>query len=105
MSTFIKTERFKKETLDMMSEKRSQYIKEHLAWVSQLKDAGENIASGYLVNDVGKAGGGGFLVIEANDFNQARLIIMNDPMIKNHLVNWEIHQWIPIQGELLNQRG
>ncbi len=105
MSTFIKTERFKKETLDLMSEKRSQYIKEHLAWVSQLKDAGEVIASGYLVNELGVAGGGGLLVVKAKNFEEAKLLIMNDPMIKNQLVDWEIHQWVPVVGQLLNQRG
>jgi len=105
MSIFIKTERFKKETLDLMPKKRSQYIKEHLAWVSKLKDAGENIASGYLVNEFSEAGGGGFLVVEANNFEEAKLLIINDPMIKHQLVTWEIHQWIPVLGQLLNQRG
>lgn len=105
MSIFIKTERFKKETLGLMPEQRSQYIKEHLLWASQLRDSGQNIASGYLVNENGNAGGGGFLVLEAKNLAEAKLLIMNDPMIKNHLVTWEIHQWIPVVGELLNQRG
>ncbi len=105
MQIFIKTERFKNETLNLTTDQRSKYIKEHLLWASKLKTNGCNIASGYLVNELGKAGGGGFLVLEAKNFEEARLIIMNDPMIKNHLVNWELHQWIPVEGELLNQRG
>ena len=68
MSIFIKTERFKKETLNLMPKKRSQYIKEHLEWVSKLKETGENIASGYLVNELSETGGGGFLVVEAKNF-------------------------------------
>ena len=105
MSIFIKTERFKKETMDLMPKKRSQYIKEHLAWVSKLKEAGANIASGYLVNEFSEAGGGRFLVVEANNLEEAKLLIINDAMIKNQLVTWEIHQWIPVLGQLLNQRG
>ncbi len=102
MSIFIKTERFKKETLDLLPEQRRQYIEEHLAWALKLKNAGLNIASGYLVNELGYAGGGGFLVLEAKKFEEAKLIIIEDPMIKNHLVDWEIQQWISVVGEVLN---
>ncbi|KGG14722.1 MULTISPECIES: YciI family protein [unclassified Prochlorococcus] len=103
MPLFIKTEKFKKETLDLIPEKRSQFIQAHMRWAAKLKDTGKKVASGYLINDLGHPGGGGFLILEANDFNEAKLIVMNDPMIKNHLVEWEIHQWVPVIGELLNK--
>ena len=99
MPTFIKTEQFTKKTLTLMPAQRSKYIKEHLIWASQLKDAGNNIASGYLVDERGNAGGGGFLVIEANNFEEAKLLIMEDPMIKNNLVTWEIQEWIIVEGD------
>ena len=54
------------------------------------------------MNELGYAGGGGFLVLEAKKFEEAKLIIIEDPMIKNHLVDWEIQQWISVIGEILN---
>ncbi len=105
MPIFIKTEQFTSETLSLLPEQRSKYIKEHLRWASKLKNAGKSLSSGYLINELGQTGGGGFLVLEANNFDEAKVIVMDDPMIKNNLVTWKLHQWIPVLGGLLNQRG
>ena len=45
-------------------------------------------------------GGGGVLILEAKSFKEAQYIVEQDPMIINRLVNWELHEWIPVSGEL-----
>ncbi len=85
----------------MTYEKRRKYLIEHKFWVESLKESGKKIASGYLVNKQRKPGGGGLLIIEANTFEEAKTIIEQDPMIENNLVTWEIHEWIPVSGGLL----
>ena len=66
-----------------------------------------NISSGYLINQNHEPGGGGMLIIEANCFEEAKNLITQDPMIKNQLVKWNLHEWIPVVGNLLdnNHRG
>ena len=78
----------------------NECIEEHKQWALKLKNSGQKIASGYLIDNLGNPGGGGVLIVEANNFKEAKLIMMNDPMIKNNLVEWEIHEWIPVVGEL-----
>ncbi len=101
MSLFIKTERFTKETTRLSNKERNQYLIQHKSWVNQLQRLGYNIASGYLVNNQQEPGGGGFLVFEANNFDEAKLLIIEDPMIKNNLVEWELQEWISVSGKLL----
>ena len=94
MPLFIKTERFKKSTLALLPELREKHINDHKKWVAKLKASGETIFSGYLINQKGEPGGGGLLIIKANCFREAKLIIEEDPMIKNHLVTWSLKEWI-----------
>ncbi len=103
MPIFIKNEKFTKAAKALSSETRKEYLNQHRSWVQSLKHSGRNIASGYLVSKKKKPGGGGLLVIEANTFEEAKIIIEKDPMIKNNLVTWEIQEWIPVSGVLLER--
>ena len=107
MPLFIKTERFTNRTLKLTPKVRHQYLAKHKQWVEQLRDSGQTLSSGYLVNKKKEPGGGGVLVFEATCFDEAQSLIKQDPMIKNDLVSWELHEWIPVVGQLLdcNQRG
>ena len=108
MPIFIKTEKFKDETLKLSNSERKVFLLMHKGWVEDIRQSGTYIHSGYLINEKKMPGGGGLLIIEAKDYLSAQKIIEKDPMITNNLVNWELQEWIPINGsqiELFNHLG
>ncbi len=107
MPLYIKTERFTDKTLKLVPKVRKEYLEKHRSWVKKLSMAGEKLSSGYLISKKNEPGGGGLLIIEASSFDEAQSLISQDPMITNNLVDWELHEWIPVAGKLLNcnQRG
>ena len=98
MPIFIKTERFKDETLELPTSERKKFLFMHKKWVDDISKSGNYIHSGYLINEKKSPGGGGLLIFEAKDYLTAKKIIENDPMIKNNLVIWDLQEWIPIDG-------
>ncbi len=101
MPWFIKTEEFTQQSLDLMPAQRHSYISKHRKWVISLKSSGHKVASGYLADENHSPGGGGLLVIQANTFEEAEIIVKEDPMITANLVNWKLQEWIPVSGQLL----
>ena len=98
MPIFIKTEKFKKETLELSQSERKNFLLMHKEWVKKISKSGHYIHSGYLINERKMPGGGGLLILEAKDYLTAKKIIENDPMIKNDLVIWDLQEWISIDG-------
>tara|TARA_Y100001968_G_scaffold287006_1_gene288089 strand:+ start:341 stop:667 length:327 start_codon:yes stop_codon:yes gene_type:complete len=108
MPIFIKTEKFKDKTLKLSDSERRMFLLMHKEWIKNINQSGYYIQSGYLINEEKRPGGGGLLIIEANDYLTAKRIIEEDPMIKNELVTWELQEWIPIHGsktKLFNHLG
>ena len=95
MPIFIKTEVIKKEYL-IQEELKRNVIREHIKWIEKLKGKGLNIKSGFLVDEFKQPGAGGLLIIEMKTYEDALKIIINDPMIKNNLVEWKLNEWINI---------
>ena len=98
MPIFIKTEKFKKETLELSTIERNNFLLMHKKWVRKIVKSGQYMHSGYLINKNKIPGGGGLLIFEAKDYLTAKKIIENDPMIKNELVIWDLQEWISIDG-------
>ena len=108
MPTFIKTEKFKKNTISLTKSEKEKFISMHKDWVKSINKSGSYICSGYLVNKNKRPGGGGLLIFEAKDYLTAKKLISEDPMIKNKLVTWDLQEWIPISGtqpSLFNHLG
>ena len=108
MPIFIKTEKFKGQTLKLLNSERKKFLLMHQEWVKAISESGHFIHSGYLVNEKKITGGGGLLIFEAKDYSTAKKIIEEDPMIKNELVIWKLQEWIPINGsqtKLFNHLG
>ena len=108
MRLFIKTEKFKKETLELSNNERKNFLLMHKEWVKKISQSGKYIHSGYLINKNKMPGGGGLLIFEAQDYVTAKEIIENDPMIKHKLVIWNLQEWISIyesQPNLKNHLG
>ena len=102
MPIFIKTERFKDQTLELSKSERKKFLFMHKQWVIDIANSGHYIRSGYLINGEKMPGGGGLLILEAKDYLTAKKIIKNDPMIKNELVVWNLQEWIPINASQPN---
>ena len=98
MPLFIKTEKFKTTTLELTKSERGKFLLMHREWVKDTFRSGIYIHSGYLINDKKKPGGGGLLIFEAKDYVSAQRFIEKDPMIKNELVIWDLHEWKSIDG-------
>ena len=96
MPWFVKTEKFSKKALSLSTSERKKYIKKHKLWIKELKAAGENLYSGYLINENKEPGGGGLLILEAESYQKATQIVEQDPLIKSNLVNWELNEWVNI---------
>ena len=95
MPFFVKTEIIKKEYL-INNDLKRKIINEHIDWVKKLQKEGINIKSGFLVDELNRPGDGGLLILEMNNYKNALKIIMNDPMIKNNLVEWKLNEWIDL---------
>ena len=96
MGLFVKTEQFTAQALESSKSLRRLHIEKHIDWVKCLNLSGINIFSGYLVDKDQSPGGGGLMIIEADNYDTAKKIISNDPMIQNKLVDWSLHEWIKI---------
>ena len=98
MPIFVKTEIIKKEFISQNKFKK-KFVDKHILWIKELKKAGVNIKSGFLVNEIKEPGAGGLLIIEVNTYEEALKIIKEDPMIKNKIVDWKLNEWIDISKE------
>jgi len=96
MPFFIKTEMIREIYLQNKKIKIKEIIQEHKTWIKSLKAKGLKIKSGFLVNEKKEAGGGGFLIIECDSYHIALDIVKQDPMIKNKIVDWKLHEWINV---------
>ena len=100
MPWFIKQETFTTAMTTLPAEQRRQHCEDHRAWVEAQRSSGLRIASGFLVDGDHKPGGGGLLVFEASSYAAAKELIQQDPMIARDLVEWSLHTWRPVSGDL-----
>jgi hypothetical protein len=98
MPIFVKTEIIKKEFITDNKLKK-KFVDKHILWIKELKKAGINVKSGFLVNEIKKPGAGGLLTIEVKTYQEALKIVKEDPMIKNKIVDWKLSEWIDISTE------
>jgi hypothetical protein len=68
--------------------------------VEGLRNQGVAISSGYLVDERGQPGGGGLLLLRADDHAAAEDLIRQDPIIVSGCVDWKLQGWIPSVGDL-----
>ena len=95
MPIFVKTEIIKKEFITNNKLKK-KFVDKHILWIKELKKAGVNVKSGFLVNEIKEPGAGGLLTLEVNTYQEALNIVKEDPMIKNKIVDWQLSEWIDI---------
>ena len=101
MPWFIKQETFTAAMRALPSSQRQAHCADHRRWVERQHESGLRVASGFLVDADQKPGGGGFLVFEAESYPAAEALIRQDPMVDRGLVDWSLHAWRPVFGDLL----
>lgn len=95
MPWFIKQETFLRPYSAMRP-----HLEAHRAWVEVLRRSGVTVSSGYLVDGLGRPGGGGLLVLEAGSYAEAEALVRADPMVRSGGVDWRLEQWRPAVGDL-----
>jgi uncharacterized protein YciI len=65
-----------------------QYVPAHVAFVKDLITKGHHAKTGYWGQR-----GGGMLLFEADDLDQAKDIIAQDPLVLNGCVNYKVYEW------------
>lgn len=65
-----------------------RYVGDHLAYVRDLVAKGYEAKSGYWAEY-----GGGMLLFKAASLEDAKAIVEADPLIANHCVEYELHEW------------
>ncbi|MBD2089265.1 hypothetical protein H6F67_05295 [Microcoleus sp. FACHB-1515] len=65
-----------------------QSVPAHKAYVRSLIEQGHRAKSGYWAEF-----GGGMLLFWADSLQQAQAIVLQDPLIQNGCVKYELHEW------------
>ena len=94
---FVKTETFKK-TLSFPQIR--PHLEAHKVWVAELRAGGMSITSGYRVDADGRPGGGGLMLFAAADYSAAEQLVLDDPLIANDCVDWQLNQWVADVGDI-----
>tara|TARA_B100001250_G_C19272817_1_gene559885 strand:- start:58 stop:357 length:300 start_codon:yes stop_codon:yes gene_type:complete len=94
----------KKEKLKINIKKLNRsLIKAHIDWVEKLNLSGIPASTGYLIDKNNLPGGGGILLFNANNYQEAEQIIKEDPIILSGEVEWELYEWTLLAGNLINK--
>ena len=73
-----------------------QHVPAHLAYIKTLDAQGYKAKTGYWRDSAG-----GMLIFEADSKEDASKIIDQDPLILNHCVEYELHEWVQVGGQPL----
>ena len=90
MPWFVKIERgiVNKTTFD-------QFVPDHRAYIKDLIAKGHQAKTGYWAEY-----GGGMLLFQARSRPEAEQIVAADPLIANGCVDYELHEWCIVAGEM-----
>ena len=83
MAWFVKIER------GIVNKPRfDQFVAAHVDYVNSLIKNGHQARSGYWAER-----GGGMLTFRAESMAAAKAIVEADPLVANHCVSYELHEW------------
>lgn len=73
-----------------------QHVPAHLAYIKTLNAQGYQAKTGYW-----RENAGGMMVFNAPSHTEAQKIVEQDPLILNHCVEYELHEWVQVGGQPL----
>ncbi len=71
-----------------------RYVPAHKDYVKDLIDRGHQAKTGYWGER-----GGGMMLFKAASLAEAQQIVAADPLIQNHCVTYQLHEWRIVLGE------
>ncbi len=72
-----------------------RYIPTHKAYVQNLIDRGHHTKTGYWGEH-----GDGMMLFKADSLAEAEQLVAADPLVKNHCVTYQLHEWCIVTGDL-----
>ncbi|MEM9538876.1 MAG: YciI family protein [Cyanobacteria bacterium P01_E01_bin.42] len=69
-----------------------RHVPAHRSYVRDLIAKGHQAKTGYWGEY-----GGGMLLFEANSLEEAQKIAIDDPLVQNHCVQYELHEWCIVE--------
>ncbi len=72
-----------------------KFVPAHVAYVNSLNKNGHQAHSGYWAER-----GGGMLIFRAESMAAAKAVVEADPLIANHCVAYELHEWCLVTSDL-----
>jgi uncharacterized protein YciI len=66
-----------------------RHVAAHRDYVRRLASEGRRARSGYWAER-----GGGMMVFEARDLDEARRVVEEDPLVRAGCVAYELHEWV-----------
>lgn len=73
-----------------------QFVPAHREFVERLVTQGACARTGYWRNAAG-----GMLLFKADSLDAAQRLVEQDPLIQNHCVEYELHEWVLVEGPAL----
>jgi uncharacterized protein YciI len=71
-----------------------RHIPAHKAYVQDLIDRGYHAKTGYWGEF-----GGGMMLFQADSLAEAQKIVAADPLVQNHCVSYQLHEWRIVLGD------
>ncbi len=71
-----------------------RHIPAHKAYVQDLIDRGYHAKTGYWGEF-----GGGMMLFQADSLAEAQKIVAADPLVQNHCVTYQLHEWRIVLGD------
>ena len=81
------------------SEEMRPYVAEHLEYMNELEKAGKLFASGPFIKE-GVLVGDGLTILNTSTADEARALMMAEPLIKRGLRGFELHAWELREGRM-----
>ncbi len=72
-----------------------QFVSAHVAYVNSLRKNGHQAHSGYWAER-----GGGMMIFAAESMAAAKAIVEADPLVANHCVAYDLHEWCLVTSNL-----
>ena len=94
---FVKTETFK---TSLTFPEIKPHLAAHKVWVAELREQGVSVTSGYRVDADDRPGGGGLMLFAAEDHGAAERLVLQDPLVANGCVDWQLNKWIAEVGDI-----
>jgi uncharacterized protein YciI len=67
------------------------FVPAHKAYIQDLNTKGHRATTGYW-----RDARGGMLLFHAASWAEAQQLVEQDPLIANHCVEYELHEWVPV---------